>query len=64
MSTDIEEEINDEPQVHQESALNKYTDEELEDMKEKFLLFDDDGGGGLTAKELEKRKKCTCCFNL
>ena len=29
---------------------------ELEDMKEKFMMFDDDGGGGLTATELEKCK--------
>ena len=57
MSTDIEDEIKDDPQENQENTLNKYTEEELEDMKEKFRLFDDDGGGGLTAKELERRKK-------
>ena len=57
MSTDIEDEIKDDLQENQENTLNNYTEEELEDMKEKFRLFDDDGGGGLTAKELERRKK-------
>ena len=60
MTTDIEEEIKDDAQETQENVLYKYTAEELEDMKEKFRLFDDDGGGGLTAKELERRKKIIC----
>ena len=64
MSTDIEDEIKDDPQENQENTLNKYTEEELEDMKEKFRLFDDDGGGGLTAKELERRKKFICFWSI
>ena len=34
----------------------EYTEVDLADMKEKFMMFDDDGGGGLTSNELEKCK--------
>ena len=34
----------------------KYTEQELKDMKEQFMMFDDDAGGGLTAEELERRR--------
>ena len=57
MSKDIEDEIKDDLQENDESASKtdiQYTEAELEEMKEKFCMFDDDGGGGLTANELER----------
>ena len=62
MSTDIdvdmstEDGIDDIPEENGESSMATipYSERELEDLKEKFLMFDDDGGGGLTAPELEK----------
>ena len=58
MSNEIEDEIEDKAQENEEvsSETQPYTDEDLAEMKEKFMMFDDDGGGGLTSNELEKRK--------
>lgn len=58
MSKDIEDEIEEKAQENEaiSSEAKPYTDEDLADMKEKFMMFDDDGGGGLTANELEKCK--------
>ena len=58
MSNDIKDEIKEKAPENEEVSSDKvpYTEEDLADMKEKFMMFDDDGGGGLTANELEKRK--------
>ena len=55
MSSDQEDDVNDQPHKNDQEKV-KYTEQELKDMKEKFMMFDDDGGGGLTAEELKKCK--------
>ena len=62
MSKDIEDEIEEKAQENEaiSSEAKPYTDEDLADMKEKFMMFDDDGGGGLTANELGKCKMIFC----
>lgn len=35
----------------------KYTEDELKELQENFIMFDVDGGGGLGAKGLEKCKE-------
>ena len=58
MSKDIEDEIEDKAQENEKisSETKPYTAEDLAEMKQKFMMFDDDGGGGLTSNELEKCK--------